>query len=46
MVTNRDILEAVIYAVTRSRHVTIASLVIDSDVQGIDFRSHLKEGRI
>jgi NADP-dependent 3-hydroxy acid dehydrogenase YdfG len=43
MVTNRDILEAVIYAVTRPRHVTIASLVIDSDVQGIDFRSHLKE---
>jgi NADP-dependent 3-hydroxy acid dehydrogenase YdfG len=42
MVTNRDILEAVIYAVTRPRHVTIASLVIDSDVQGIDFRSHIK----
>jgi NADP-dependent 3-hydroxy acid dehydrogenase YdfG len=43
MVTNRDILEAVVYAVTRPRHVTIASLVIDSDVQGIDFRSHIKE---
>ena len=42
MVTNRDILEAVIYAVTRPRHVTIASLVIDSDVQGMDYRSHLK----
>ena len=40
MVTNRDILEAVVYAVTRPRHVTIASLVIDSDVQGIDYRSH------
>ena len=46
MVTNCDILEAVIYAVTRPRPVTIASLVIDSDSQGIDFRSHLKEGRI
>ena len=43
MVTNRDILEAVVYAVTRPRQVTIASLVIDSDVQGIDYRSHLKE---
>jgi NADP-dependent 3-hydroxy acid dehydrogenase YdfG len=40
MVTNRDILEAVVYAVTRPRHVTIASLVIDSDAQGIDYRSH------
>jgi NADP-dependent 3-hydroxy acid dehydrogenase YdfG len=43
MVTNRDILEAVIYAVTRPRHVTIASLIIDSDFQGIDYRTHLKE---
>jgi NADP-dependent 3-hydroxy acid dehydrogenase YdfG len=43
MVTNRDILEAVVYAVTRPRHVTIASLVIDGDVQGIDYRSHRKE---
>ena len=43
MVTNRDILEAVVYAVTRPRHVTIASLMIDSDVQGIDYRSHRKE---
>lgn len=42
MVTNRDIVEAVIYAITRPRHVTIASMVIDSDFQGIDFRSHLK----
>jgi NADP-dependent 3-hydroxy acid dehydrogenase YdfG len=45
MVTNRDILEAVVYAVTRPRHVTIASLVIDSDAQGIDYRSHRKENR-
>jgi NADP-dependent 3-hydroxy acid dehydrogenase YdfG len=43
MVTNRDIMEAVVYAVTRPRHVTIASLIIDSDVQGIDYRSHPKE---
>jgi NADP-dependent 3-hydroxy acid dehydrogenase YdfG len=43
MVTNRDIVEAVIFAITRPRHVTIASMVIDSDIQGIDFRSHLKE---
>jgi NADP-dependent 3-hydroxy acid dehydrogenase YdfG len=40
MVTNRDILEAVIYAITRPRHVTIASMIIDSDFQGTDFRSH------
>ena len=40
MVTNRDIVEAVIYAITRPRHVTIASLVMDSDVRGTDFRSH------
>jgi NADP-dependent 3-hydroxy acid dehydrogenase YdfG len=43
MVTNRDILEAVVYAVTRPRHVTIASLIIDSDSEGIDYRSHRKE---
>jgi NADP-dependent 3-hydroxy acid dehydrogenase YdfG len=40
MVTNRDILEAVTYAITRPRHVTIASMLIDSDSQGMDFRSH------
>jgi NADP-dependent 3-hydroxy acid dehydrogenase YdfG len=40
MVTNRDILEAVVYAVTCPRHVTIASLIIDSDSRGIDYRSH------
>ena len=41
-VTNRDIVEAVIYAITCPRHVTIASMVIDSDSQGMDFRSHPK----
>jgi len=41
-VTNRDVVEAVIYAITRPRHVTIASMIMDSDVQGMDFRSHLK----
>src|SRR5919106_710363 len=41
MVTNRDILEAVIYAITRPRHVTIASMIIDSDIKGMDYRSHL-----
>lgn len=41
MVTNRDILEAVIFAVTRPRHVTIASMFIDSDAKGMDYRSHI-----
>jgi NADP-dependent 3-hydroxy acid dehydrogenase YdfG len=41
--TNRDIVEAVIFAITRPRNVTIASMVIDSDVQGTDYRSHLQE---
>lgn len=40
MVTNRDILEAVIYAITRPRQVTIASMFIDSDTKGMDYRSH------
>ena len=35
--------DAVIYAITRPRHITIASLVIDSDSQGMDFRSHLEK---
>ena len=42
-VTNRDIVDAVVFAITRPRNVTIASMVIDSDVQGMDFRSHIKE---
>ncbi|HEU0294527.1 MAG TPA: SDR family oxidoreductase [Anaerolineales bacterium] len=41
-VTNRDIVEAVIFAITRPRHVTIASMIIDSDAQGMDYRSHLR----
>jgi len=40
--TNRDVLEAVIYAITRPRHITIASMIIDSDARGLDYRSHLK----
>lgn len=40
--TNRDVVEAVVYALTRPRHITIASLVIDSDSHGMDYRSHLK----
>jgi len=40
--TNHDIVDAVVYAITRPRHITIASMIIDSDSQGIDFRSHLK----
>jgi len=38
--TNRDIVDAVVYAITCPRHITIASMVIDSDSQGMDFRSH------
>jgi NADP-dependent 3-hydroxy acid dehydrogenase YdfG len=38
--TNRDIVDAVVYAITRPRHITIASMIIDSDSQGMDFRSH------
>lgn len=43
MATNRDIVEAVIYAITRPRHITIASLVIDSDSRGTDHRSHTED---
>jgi NADP-dependent 3-hydroxy acid dehydrogenase YdfG len=43
MVTNRDIAEAIIYAITRPRHITIASMVVDSDIKGTDFRSHPQE---
>jgi len=41
--TNRDIVEAVIYAITRPRHITVASMIIDSDSGGMDFRSQLEE---
>ena len=41
LATNRDVVEAVVYAITRPRHITIASLVIDSDARGLDHRSHL-----
>jgi NADP-dependent 3-hydroxy acid dehydrogenase YdfG len=40
LATNRDVVEAVVYAITRPRHITIASLVIDSDARGLDHRSH------
>jgi NADP-dependent 3-hydroxy acid dehydrogenase YdfG len=33
--TNRDIVEAVVFAITRPRHITIASMVIDSDHRGV-----------
>lgn len=39
--TNRDVVDAVVFAITRPRHITIASMIIDSDSRGIDFRSHL-----
>lgn len=42
MVTSRDVLNAIVYAVTRPRHVTVASQIIDSDVRGIDYRGHRK----
>lgn len=41
--TNRDIVEAVVYAITRPRHITIASLIVDSDSRGTDYRSHLEK---
>lgn len=34
-VTNRDIAEAVVFALTRPRHVTVASLLLDSDSGGL-----------
>lgn len=40
--TNRDVVEAVVYAITRPRHITIASLVMDSDARGLDYRSHIE----
>lgn len=33
--TNRDIVEAAIFAITRPRHVTLASIVVDPDSGGI-----------
>ena len=33
--TNRDIVEAVLYAITRPRHVTLASIVVDPDHGGL-----------
>lgn len=42
LATNRDVVEAVVYTVTRPRHITIASLIIDSDARGLDYRSHLE----
>ena len=43
--TNRDIVEAVIYAITRPRHITVASMIIDSDSGGMDYRSQFEEKR-
>jgi NADP-dependent 3-hydroxy acid dehydrogenase YdfG len=40
LATNRDVLDAVVYAITRPRHITIASLIMDSDARGLDARSH------
>lgn len=34
-VTSRDVVEAVLFAVTRPRHVTVASLLLDSDAGGL-----------
>ncbi len=41
--TNRDIVDAVVYAITRPRHITVASMIIDSDSGGMDFRSQPEE---
>jgi short-subunit dehydrogenase len=35
LVTNRDVVEAGLFAITRPRHVTLASIVIDPDVGGL-----------
>ena len=40
LATNRDVVDAVVYAITRPRHITIASMIIDSDARGLDARSH------
>jgi NADP-dependent 3-hydroxy acid dehydrogenase YdfG len=39
--TNRDIVEAILFAITPPRNITIASMLIDSDLEGMDFRGHL-----
>jgi NADP-dependent 3-hydroxy acid dehydrogenase YdfG len=43
LATNRDVIDAVVFAITRPRHITIASMIIDSDSRGLDYRSHLEE---
>jgi len=35
LATNRDVVEAGLYAITRPRHVTLATIVIDPDVGGL-----------
>jgi hypothetical protein len=35
LATNRDIVEAGIYAITRPRHITLATIVIDPDRGGL-----------
>ncbi len=35
LVTNRDIVETVLFALTRPRHMTLASIIIDPDTGGI-----------
>lgn len=43
LATNRDVVEAICYAITQPRHITIASLIMDSDARGIDYRGHLEQ---
>ena len=33
--TNRDIVEAAIFAITRPRHVTLASIIVDPDTSNL-----------
>ena len=35
MVTSRDVVEAGLFALTRPRHVTMASIVLDADEGGM-----------
>ena len=39
--TNRNVVDAVVFAITRPRNITIASMIIDSDYHGIDASTHL-----